>query len=162
MLFIDIPVDTYSVLYSFLTPTEMKEMNNVSREQYVEVERYKKQNDKIECFLCKDDWVYPLGCDIFDDLDQNLHSFEINERIKWVSDSYPNSTLGSFMCKSCQSIVWDSFTIQDIYRYLPKSIRLNFLFTDYSWAYLYKETENQTIWQPICIDLVSNSLLEFE
>jgi hypothetical protein len=138
MLFTSLPVDTYSVLYSFLTPIEMKEMNNVSREHYVEVERYKKQNDKIECFLCKDDWIYPLGYDIFDDLDQNLHSFEINQRLELISNSYPNSNPCSFMCKSCQSIVWDSFSIQDIYRYLPNSIRLHFVFTDYSWAYLYK------------------------
>ena len=159
-MFTDLPVDTYSVLYSFLTPIEMKELNNVSREQYKGIERYKKQYDKIECFLCKDDWVFDLGDDIFDDLDQHLHSFEINQRFEWVLHSNPTSKPGSFMCKSCHSIVWDSMTIQDIYNYLPDSIRLYFIFTDYPWAYLYKEKTQ--IWQPICIDLVSNSLLDLE
>lgn len=156
MTLTSISIDTYSVLYSFLTPNEMKELNHVSREQYREVERYKKKYQKKECFLCKDDWVYPLGDDIFDDLDQNLHEFEINQRLDWILYSNQNAKPGSFMCKSCQSIVWDSNTIHDIYRYLPDSIYLHYIFTDYPWAYLYKEKTK--LWQPICIDLISNSL----
>lgn len=149
-----VPADLLYNICSFLLPRDIVRVRMLSSQYAAIVKVYLQRNKhttflfNLICPLCGNDWISNrfIPPRDFLDIDEDMHYFETNERLKYVSTLfYKPVKRDHLLCEECEDTLQETpFLTQ--YK-LPSGYQVYIdYFSEYPWALLVKNNGRNIVW----------------
>lgn len=169
-----VPADLVYNICSFLLPRDLVRVRILSS-QYADIIKVYLERNKhttflfnLICPLCSNDWIsnrFMYQRD-FLDIDEDMHYFETNERLKYVSTLFNMpAKRDHLLCEECEDTLQETPFLRH-YK-LPSGYQVYIdYFSEYPWALLVKNNGRNIVWnQYNCIadqSQIEKSTQDFE
>ena len=169
-----VPADLIYNICSFLLPRDLVRVRTLST-QYADIVKVYLQRNKqttflfnLICPLCSNDWISNrfIPQRDFLDIDEDMHYFETNERLKYVSTLFHMpAKRDHLLCEECEDTLQETPFLTHYKLQSGYQVYIDY-FSEYPWALLVKNNGRNIVWnQYNCIadqSQVERSTQDFE
>ena len=149
-----VPADLVYNICSFLLPRDIVRVRTLSSQYAIIVKTYLQRNKhttllfNLICPLCGNDWISNrfIPPRDFLDIDEDMHYFETNERLKYVSTLFNMPVKRDhLLCEECEDTLQETPFLAH-YK-LPSGYQVYIdYFSEYPWALLIKNNGRDIVW----------------
>jgi len=149
-----VPSDLVYNICSFLLPRDIVRVRTLSKQYAAIVKVYLHRNKNttflfnLICPLCSNDWISNrfIPPRDFLDIDEDMHYFETNERLKYVSTLfYKPVKRDHLLCEECEDTLQETPFLTHYKIPCGYQVYIDY-FSEYPWALLVKNNGRSIVW----------------